>query len=135
MQIDRFSIEGADQLDKRLQKLGKDVATEIGVDAVAASAAALAARWVSVAPYDIQRDPGRKYGHLKDEIKFRRVGTDNPNVIAYSVTTGRAFWAHFYEFGTVKQPPHPIFRPATDSMKDELVNIQIERLRTGIEAA
>jgi HK97 gp10 family phage protein len=133
MQIDRFQIEGAAELDAKLARLGQEVATDIGVDAVSASARFLAERWKAIAPVDPNRKPGRKYGHLRDEISFRREGTDNPNVVAFRVTTGDAFWGYFYEFGTVKQPPRPIFRAETEGMKDELVNIQIQRLRAGIE--
>jgi len=133
MQISRFEIEGAAELDAKLARLGQEVATDIGVDAVSASAMALTERWKAIAPFDPNRDPGRKYGHLRDEIRFRREGTDNPNVVAYRVTTGDAFWGYFYEFGTVRQPPRPRFRAETEGMKDELVNIQIQRLRAGIE--
>lgn len=135
MQIERFQIDGAAELDAQLARLGQQVATEIGVDAVGASAEALAARWREIAPFDPARDPDRKYGHLKDNIRVRREGTDNPNQIAFRVTTGNAFWGYFYEFGTVHQPPRPIFRAETEGMKDELVSIQIQRLRAGIEAA
>lgn len=135
MQIDRFQIDGAAELDAKLAKLGQDVATDIGVDAVQASAEALRETWISVAPFDPNHDPERPYGHLREEIKVRREGTDNANVIAFRVTTGRAFWGYFYEFGRDGQPPRPTFRPATESMKDELVSIQINRLRGGIEAA
>lgn len=135
MQIDRFQIEGAAELDRKLARLGQEVATEIGVEALSASARALAERWISVAPYDPARSPDRKYGHLRDEITVRREGTDSANQIAYRVSTGDAFWGYFYEFGTVKQRANPIFRVTTDGMKDELVNIQIDQLRAGIEAA
>jgi HK97 gp10 family phage protein len=135
MLIDRFQIDGAQELDAKLARLGQDVATDIGVDAVNAAARALADRWAAIAPYDPNRNPDRKYGHLKDEIRVRREGTDNANQIAFRVSTGDAFWGYFYEFGTVKQPPRPIFRSETEGMKDELVNIQIQRLRSGIEAA
>lgn len=134
MQIDRFQIEGAAELDQKLARLGQEVATDIGVDALNAASQALAERWVSIAPYDPNRSPDRKYGHLRDEIRVRREGTDNVNQIAFRVSTGNAFWGYFYEFGTVKQAPNPIFRSATEAMKDELVTIQIQRLRSGIEA-
>lgn len=135
MIIDRFQMDGAADLDRRLARLGHEVATDIGVDAVSASARALAEHWSTIAPFDPNRDAGRKYDHLRDEISVRREGTDNANQIAFRVTTGDAFWGYFYEFGTARQPPRPIFRAATEGMKDELVTIQIGRLRAGIEAA
>jgi HK97 gp10 family phage protein len=134
MLIDRFQIDGAAELDAKLARLGQEVATDIGVDAMNAAARALADHWVAIAPYDPSRNPERKYGHLKDEITVRREGTDNANQIAFRVSTGDAFWGYFYEFGTVKQPPRPIFRSVTEGMKDELVSIQVQRLRSGIEA-
>jgi HK97 gp10 family phage protein len=134
MLIDRFQIDGAAELDAKLARLGQEVATDIGVDAVNAAARALADHWVAIAPFDPNRDPARKYGHLRDEIRVRREGTDNVHQIAFRVSTGNAFWGYFYEFGTVRQPPRPIFRSATEGMKDELVTIQIQRLRAGIEA-
>jgi HK97 gp10 family phage protein len=135
MQIDRFDMTGGRELDAALARLGTEVATKIGVDAVREAGEALQEAWQRVAPSDPNRRPGRRYGPLRTSIKLRREGTDNANVIAFRVTTGEAFYAYFYEFGTAKQPARPTFRPMVESMKNELVSIQSATLRAGIEAA
>lgn len=135
MQITRFAIKGGRELDAMLGNLGTEVATKIGVDAVRASSVALQEAWQRAAPYDPNPKRDRAYGHLRENIKVRRQGTTNPNVVAFQVTTGDAFWAFFYEFGTAKQPARPIFRGVVESMRDQLVSIQAETLRKGIEAA
>lgn len=135
MQITRFAIEGGRELDAMLGNLGTSVATKIGVDAVRASSEALQEAWQRAAPYDPNPKRDRTYGHLRENIKVRRQGTTNPNVVAFQVTTGDAFWAYFYEFGTAKQPARPIFRGVVEGMRDQLVTIQADTLRKGIEAA
>jgi len=135
MQITRFDMTGASEFETALKSLGTSVATKIGVQAVRASGEALQEAWQHAAPYDPQRRGDRQYGHLRENIKVQRRGTANPNVIAFRVTTGDAFWAYFYEFGTAKQPARPIFRGAVESMRDTLISIQTGTLRKGIEAA
>jgi HK97 gp10 family phage protein len=135
MQIDRFQMEGGRELDAALAELGTDVATRIGVEAVREAAEALQETWQRVAPFDPDRKAGRSYGHLRANIRVRREGTDNANVIAFRVSTGDAFWGNFLEFGTVKMAARPWARPAVESMKQELVTIQSTVLRAGIEGA
>lgn len=135
MQITRFDMTGGRELDAMLKSLGTSVATKIGVDAVRAGSEALQQAWQRAAPYDPNPKRDRIYGHLRENIKVRRQGTTNPNVVAFRVTTGDAFWAYFYEFGTAKQAPRPIFRATVEGMRDSLISIQADSLRKGIEAA
>lgn len=135
MQITRFEMAGAREFDAALKALGTSVATKIGVDAVRESGEVLREAWARVAPYDPNRKAGRQYGHLRENFRVQRQGTTNPNVVAFRVTTGDAFWAYFYEFGTAKQPARPIFRATVEGLKNQLVTIQADTLRKGIEAA
>ena len=75
------------------------------------------------------------YGHLRDNLRVRRVKGRVQGRIIFQVTTGNAFWARFYEFGTATQRARPWMRPQTEMLSDELVTIQCEELRAGIEAA
>lgn len=146
MKIARIEMSGVKELDAKLAAIGKEVATKIGTQAIKASAERLAKEWETQAPY---RPGTRKkywstaggttqsayYGHLRENIKIRKVDPDKATAIVFGVTTGNAFWSHFLEFGTVRQPARPWARPIVERMKGELVNIQVDVLRVGIERA
>lgn len=146
MARESFSIDGAAELDAQLAALGEEIATEIGREAVIASAEALQKAWVEGAPYSARASTmkywGRAdgsagkadYGHLRDNIKVAPVRAQKINAVVYKVTTGNAFWGHFLEYGTVKMAPRPWARPIVERMKAELINIQIDMLNGGIEA-
>lgn len=48
----------------------------------------------------------KKYGRLVDNIKVKKT----PKRVGWVVTTGKAYWAMFYEFGSRHQPARPVFR-------------------------
>lgn len=141
----RSRMEGAAELSAALAALGAEVATKIGRQAVRASAVELRDELVEGAPLG----PGgkkywrlkngdvrsRDYGHLRDNIRVRAVRSRKQNHIVYEVTTGRAFWGTFLEFGTVSMRPHPWFRPILDRLHNRLFDVQADLLRTGIEKA
>ncbi|WP_420141773.1 HK97-gp10 family putative phage morphogenesis protein [Sphingomonas sp.] len=143
MQIDTAGFE---ELDRELATLGTEIATKIGEKAFKDSAAALQQAWIEGAPFR----PGRRlkywtsrmgwsssadYGHLRDNIRVRRVKAQKQSAIVYAVHTGDAFWAYFLEFGTVAMRAMPWARPIIDRMKDRLVKIQVVVFNQGIMAA
>lgn len=136
MQRETFKLDGAAELDRQLAALGEQVATEIGRDAVIASAEALRDAWAQGAPYDAgSRSPAsRRYGHLRQNIKIGPVRNQNVHALVYKVFTGDGFWGYFIEYGTVRMPPHPWARPIVERMKEQLINIQVETLNAGIES-
>lgn len=131
-----FKLEGAAALDAQLKALGEKVATDIGRDAVIASAELLRDAWAKGAPYDPQqRGAAAKYGHARDNMRIGPVRNQKINTIVYKVTTGDAFWLHFYEYGSLKQQARPTFRPINERMRPALIEAQIAKLNEGIEAA
>lgn len=137
MQRESLKLDGAAALDAQLAALSEQVATQIGRDAVIASAEILKAAWVEAAPYASgeQSVASKRYGHTRDNIKIGPVKAHNIHAVVYKVFTGNAFWAYWYEFGNARQQPRPWARPAVDRVKDRIIEAQIEALNAGIEAA
>ena len=54
-------------------------------------------------------------GYLKASFRIR-LGKEDGLPVAW-VHSGRAFYGHFYEFGTHHQPARPFFRPAVEAAK------------------
>lgn len=131
-----FKLEGAAEWDRQLAALGEKVATEIGRDAVIASAELLRDAWQAGAPYNPdQRGASKQYGHARDNMRIGPVRNKNVHAIVYRVSTGDAYWLHFYEYGSVHQPARPTFRPINERMRPMLIETQVEKLNEGIEAA
>lgn len=134
MKIDKIEIEGIAELDAALAELGREVATKLGHKAFKASADHLKQVWITAAPYQPEpTEQNIRYGHLKHNIKVRKVAPEKETAIVYGVTTGNAYWGRFQEYGTAQQPAKPWARPSMEAAKDELVSIQIRVLREGIE--
>ncbi len=140
-----ISMPGLAELDKVLGDLGHAVATEIGSDAIKASADLLRDAWQLAAPYDPRPKTkswtlksgevrSKDYGHLNQNIRVGSVTPEKENAVVFKVTTGNAFWGYFVEIGTVKMRPQPWARPELERLKSALVNVQIETLRDGIES-
>lgn len=140
----RTKIEGVAELKAALEELGEVVATKIGVKANRDSATQLMKVLAEAAPYDAthrkkywKRKNGTVatayYGHLRDAIRVRKVKAQNANTIVHLVSTGDAFWGNFQEFGTVRMPARPWWRPAVDVVYSRILSIQISGLSDGIE--
>ena len=145
MRIDRIKIDGIEELDAQLVRLGSQVATEIAEEAVQASANALAEQWRLAAPYA----PGYRikswatkagvsrasYGHLRDNIRVFPLKSVKVTFVGYRVTTGDAFWGYFLEYGTIKMRARPWARPTLDRFKSRMRSIQIQIFNEGIAGA
>lgn len=134
MRLGRIEIEGIAELDAALSEIGREVATKIGHRAFKASADYLKQVWVVAAPYQpTPTENNARYGHLRNNIKIRTVVPDKETAIVYAVNTGNAYWGRFQEYGTAQMPARPWARPALEMAKDEIVRIQVNILREGIE--
>lgn len=142
----RTQIQGLAELKANLAALGDEVATKVGVRANREAAKAVADVVKSVAPRGTGSTVRRRkrkdgsvavadYGRLADNIKVRRARARSENTITFNITTGKAFWGLFQEFGTVNMPAHPWMRPAFDAAADVGLKIQIAELERGIERA
>lgn len=133
----RMELQGARELERALEDLGKQVATRIGRKAVRDSAQLLQAALILQAPYLPGLRPKRsaQYGHLRDNLKVVTVRAKKPGLLLYRVSTGDAFWGNFLEFGTVSLTARPWMSPTVDREKTAIVNKQVEALGVGIEKA
>ena len=147
MKINRVEMQGAKELDAALKELGVEVAAKIGVAAVRAGSKALQAELVDSAPYN-PAGPTSKvytaksgqvrrtdYGHLRDNLRVRRMKSVKPYTVPFIVTIGRAFWGFFLEHGTVRMAARPWARPTFDRMQTGMMNAIVETLRKGTERA
>lgn len=141
-----FTLQGVAELKKALAELGPHMATKVGQAANNRAGKVLAEKIKAAAPVgdpDTSRTYGRKdgsvvevdYGHLRDNIKARRVKSRTAHTVVTVVTAGKAFWAKFLEFGTRKMPAKPFWRPAQDAAANDIVNAQLAELRKGLERA
>lgn len=131
----RVVLHGVAELKAALAEVGTAVATKLGKQADRDAANLMAAAMKETAPYS-NDTPGKASDkpHLRDEIKVRLRPSYSPTTIVYRITTGKAFWGAFLEFGTVKYAAHPWMRSAFDSTVHAAIDLQIAVLREGIEA-
>lgn len=133
-EVIRAKIEGLADIKAAFEGLGTEVSTKIGVAADRKAAQEFRDVLKDTAPYD-PRPKAREYGHLRENIRISRRRARRQGNIVFWVTTGHAFWGMFLELGTKKMPKHPWMLPAFDVVKERLVSVQIDELRTGIDRA
>lgn len=128
---DRRAMESVKDLVRSLEAYGTAMATKIGVSANRSAATLLKNKLVARAPFDPNRRPGRKYRHLRQEIRVRRRKARKQHHIVHVVTTGRAFWGAMVERGTVRMAARPWWRPEVQGSGGDVLNAQIAGLRAG----
>lgn len=141
-----IAMPGLAEVARNLESLGKEVATEIGLEAVRAGAEVLQVAWQRAAPFDPDSKVkswtlksgevrSKNYGHLNQNIRIGKVRPQKESAVVYKVTTGDAFWGYFVEFGTVNMRARPWARPTMEMMKQQMLDVQVDVLRAGIDAA
>lgn len=144
MELTRTELTGLDDLEAQLAEIGKEAATKLGQVADRAAARVLAKAMSDGAPhapgvqlkvYTAKDGSVRRtdYGELKDNIRVRRARVRTEGYVVYEVTTGRAFWGFFREFGTLRQPAKPWARPIVEQVAPTLPDVMIKVLNAGIE--
>lgn len=138
---------GLRQMKAAFEQLGTEVATRIGVAANRRAANRLKARFIEAAPYSERKSTVKyrklkrgtvvetDYGHLRDNLKVRRVTVRTKGRISFQVSTGNAFWGYFLEFGTAKMQARPWMRPTSEAASSEILALQKEELAAGIQRA
>ncbi len=140
-----WQVEGVEDLRKALAELG-DGATKAGRAGLRAQATAVRNELRAAAPVGTGPTVRKRrlksgataqadYGRLKDNIRVREEKATTDNTLVMMVTTGRAFWGAFQEFGTVNMPARPWFRPVWDRMEGVVQDQLAARLRKAIDAA
>src|SRR5688572_3459569 len=129
-------MEGVAELKTALTELGTEVATKVGVTANRKAAIVARDALIDAAPYSEEQSPGSKqFGHLRDNIRVRKVPANRATRIRHIVTTGRAFWGRLVELGTALISAKPWWRPTIEQLHQDLFNAQGDELRKGIERA
>lgn len=126
------TFEGGKDLSRGLRALG-DESTKTGRRALRVTAKELQAELVAAAPRQAGGPSVKSkrlkdgtvarysYGQLFENIRVRERAARRDNTIVMEVSTGRAFWGRFLEFGTSKMDARPWFRPVWDRMQNRLV--------------
>lgn len=144
---ERRSNESLAGFKRALEELGTEVATKVGTSANAKAARELRDVVAEHAPrnpagatwkyWRLKSGETRKrlYGQLHENIRVRRQRSRKQHHIVHHVTTGRAFWGVFREFGTVNMPAYPWFRPIVEIVGGRIIDLQARELGHGIERA
>lgn len=120
------TVEGTEDLLRRLKKMGRAVATDILRDAGRQASEVIAedAR---------RRAPEGKTKRLVGNLKVRG-GRGRKEIVFRIGNTPRAFYARWIEFGTKSFGPKPFLRPALDTQADEAVRVFGEVVRKRLNA-
>lgn len=109
-----MKLEGFEQLQGALKSAPERVKTYAS-DAVEASAFSIAQRARALVPVAT--------GDLKAAIESASTGTSGRvGLVALGGPTGPSYYWRFVEFGTVRHPAHPFFRPAADIESEVFIN-------------
>lgn len=132
----RSQLNGFEDFDKLLKNLGPRVGDKVVQSALASSIRIAQREIKKAAPRGSVRSTASKvYGSLVKNIKvIRRLKRDlKKGEKAARVSTGDAFWALFYEFGTRYQAARPFFALAFEKASSAVLEDFKKKLKTGIE--
>lgn len=110
-------ILGMDAILKKLKILPERVQKNVLVGAVRASAKPMIKEAKSLVPVES--------GTLKKSIGIRKRRSKDKKIVRFSVAPLKkkdGWYAHFVEFGTVKQTAHPFMRPAFEKKGMESID-------------
>lgn len=139
-----FKLEGAKELEKLLKSLGPEVATKAGASGTRQATNIMRDAVKERAPRGTETTQRKRkgkdgsvtradYGRLHDNIKTRKTRARKAHTISFIVTTGKAFWGRFSEFGTEHEIARPWFRPALDQVAGKVVSSLGDELRKAID--
>lgn len=145
-----LSIEGGEELQKRLAGLSEEVTKKVALKAIRAGTRLMLNAIKSNAPVGPGTPKLRRnksgdivvmdYGHLKDNIRARqdskrvRNAAQGQGVFEMMITAGAAFWGRFVEEGTAKMSARPWMRPAFDANTAPATEKVGDELKKGIDA-
>lgn len=126
-------VDGLKELDMALQQLPEKVSRRVLQSAVTSS--------VRVARKEIKKSAPRgampskasaEYGRLHQNLKVGKARTKKSDKSAF-ISTGKAFWGYFLEYGTRRIPAKPWFVPAFERSQDAMIKTLKEKLGKGID--
>jgi HK97 gp10 family phage protein len=143
------SLQGSDDLRKRLLELPKALSTTVQRKALIAGAEPIRAHAASLAP----RDPMSSGPHLADNIvigvppkrKLAMAGLSSAEAdvageggiveVGPALQPSDHFYGYLQEFGTVRHQAQPFMRPAFDTQARASLNLVLSSLWTAIRKA
>lgn len=126
-------IDGMEDLEAAIRKLGEDVQGEALRDACAAGAEITRSVASQLAPRSQDGSHGRAPGFLADNIIAQVKWTRTQNTADIDVGVSKEAWyGILQEIGTSYAPAQPFLRPALDETKDSVVEAVAEHLRKRI---
>ncbi|MCI1143247.1 HK97 gp10 family phage protein [Sphingomonas sp. WKB10] len=141
-----FKLEGMKELNALLKALGPEVATKAGASGTRQATNVMRDAVKQAAPRGTEptkrtwtNKDGSKgsadYGRLHQNIKTKKVRARKAHTVSFQVTTGKAFWGRFSEFGTEHEPARPWFKPAVDKVAGQVIDALSGELRKAIDKA
>ena len=132
----RSTISGFKEANEVLKRLPERVQKRVLQNAVNAAARVSLRAIKALAPKSDEgerSESSEKYGHLLQNLRVQTLKKVRRTAKGARVWTRDAFWAVFYELGTVKQPARPFFRPGFDSSAEDALAAMRDNLGKGIE--
>jgi len=129
----KMEVEGLKELDQALQKLPDKVGKRVLQSAVTSSIRVARKELKKAAPKgDKPSQASAEYGRLHKNLKVGKARTRKSSKSAF-VSTGKAFWGYFLEYGTKYIPAKPWFTPAFERVSPQIIDQLKKKLQTGID--
>ncbi len=126
-------VDGLKELDKALNQLPDKVHNRVLQKAVTSAVRKARKEIKSSAPRGaVPSQASEEYGQLYKNIKVGKARTKRSRKAAF-VSTGKAFWGYFLEYGTRFIPAQPWFVPAFERSQGPMMDQLKEVLRKGID--
>lgn len=127
-----IKTKGFKEINKKLSQLPEKTSKKFLTGAIRASLKMVKKEIIRNAPVgEIRSRNSLKYGRIIENIRIKQRKPKRNGSQRGLIHTNKAFWAYFYEKGTVKQKARPFFDPTVESMQGKI----IEKMRTRLEAS
>lgn len=128
-------VSGFEQAAQLLRELPPHVENNILQGATQEAMRAVLPEMKAAAPRHLdKRSPAsKKYGTLKQNIRFGRLKRVNRGEKGSRIHTGNAFWGFIYEKGSRHQPARPWFEPTFSRMEGTMIHTLGVAIARGIE--
>jgi len=135
MAVVKSQVIGLSEANEILKQLPGRVQKRVLQNAVNAGLRVVLKATKDVAPKHEgpQSAKSKRYGTIRENLKLQTYTRLPETARGGRVTTGDAFWAVFYEFGTAHQPARPFMRPASDNAQGEATAAFAGGLIVGVE--
>lgn len=126
-------VDGLKELDRALNQLPDKVHNRVLQSAVTSSIRKARKAIKTAAPRGaVPSQASEQYGPLHKNLKVGKARTKKSRKSAF-VSTGKAFWGYFLEYGTRSIPARPWFVPAFERSQAAMMDELKLKLRKGID--